>query len=190
MPRDSLVKLVRGERLAGALAVLCLVVAALLVGKPSFSNASLPVRGITDPVIAIQAARSITDVDWVLGNAPSPDREVMRIKQRLGFVFIGAYTALFLALALLLLRSGGLGQVAGPAAMICAVATAGFNVVENLAVLRILDVPLYETTAPMIQAIRSASFATWALAAVTLALLSVFFLHSPRLIMKCVGVLF
>jgi|SRR5579863_270921 hypothetical protein len=188
MPRDSLVN--RTERLAGALAVLCLAIAALLVGKPSFSNASLPVRGVDDPVIAIQAAHSITDVDWVLGNAPSPDREVMRIKERLGFAFIGAYTALLVTLALLLLRAGGIGRIAGPAAMICTVATAGFNVAENLAVLRILDVPLYETTAPMIQAIRSASFATWALAALTLGLLSTFFLRSPRLIMRCVGALF
>jgi hypothetical protein len=187
MPRDSLVKL---ERLAGGLAVLCLAVSALLVGKPSFSNASLPVRGIDDPVIAIQAARSITDVDWVLGNAPSPDREVMRIKQRMGLVFICAYTALLLTLALLLLRTGGFGRFAGPAAMICALATAAFNVTENLAVLRILDVPLYETTASMIGAIRSASFATWALAALTLALLSALFLRSPRFIIKCVGALF
>jgi hypothetical protein len=178
------------ERLAGLLAVLCLAVAALLVGKPSFSNASLPVRGIDDPVIAIQAARSLTDVDWVLGNAPSPDREVMRIKQRIGFAFIGAYTALFLTLALLLLRSGDLGRIAGPAAMICALATAAFNILENLAVLRILDVPLYETTAPMIGAIRSASFASWALAALTLALLSPFFLGSPRMLMRATGALF
>jgi hypothetical protein len=190
MPRDSLVKLVNAERLAGALAVLCLAIAALLVGKPSFSNASLPVRGIDDPVIAIQAARSITDVDWVLGNAPSPDREVMRIKQRIGFVFIGAYTALFLTLALLLMRAGGIGRMVGPAATICALATAAFNAVENLAVLRILDVPLYETTAPMIGAIRSASFATWALAALTLALLSTYFLRAPGLLMRGVGGLF
>jgi hypothetical protein len=187
MPRDSLVK---AERAAGALAVLCLAIAALLLGKPSFSNASLPVRGIDDPVIAIQAARSIADVDWVLGNAPSPDREVMRIKQRLGFAFICAYTALFLTLALLLLHAGGWGRIAGPAAMVCAIATAAFNIAENLAVLRILDVPLYDTTAPMIGAIRSASFASWALAAATLALLSIFFLPSPRFLMKCVGALF
>src|ERR1700728_1722245 len=114
MPRDSLAKGLSMERLAGALAVLCLAIATVLVGKPSFSNASLPVRGIEDPVIAIQAARSITDVDWVLGNAPSPDREVMRIKQRIGFAFIGAYTALLLTLAVLLLRSGGVGRIAGP----------------------------------------------------------------------------
>jgi hypothetical protein len=187
MPRGSLV---RFERLAGWLAVLCLAVAALMVGKPSFSNASLPVRGVEDPVIAIQAARSITDIDYVLGIAPSPDREVMRIKERLGFLFIGAYTALFLTLALLLLRVEGSGRIAGPAAMICALATAAFNVFGNLAVLRILDVPLYRTTAPMIGAIRSASFATWALAALTLGLLSTFFFRSPRFIMRSVGGLF
>jgi hypothetical protein len=196
MPRDSLVERAERrlerplERCAGLLAVLCLAVAALLVGKPSFSNASLPVRGVEDPVIAIQAVRSITDVDWVLGNAPSPDREVMRIKQRLGFVFIGAYTGLFLTLASLLLEAGGLGRIAGPAAMICALATAAFNVAENLAVLRILDVPLYETTAPMIGAIRSASFASWALAGLTLVLLSALFLRSPRFTMRFVGALF
>jgi hypothetical protein len=191
MPRVSLGKIgVSAERLAGALAVLCLAVAALLVGRPSFSNASLPVRGVDDPVIAIQVARSLTDVDWVLGNAPSPDREVMRIKERIGFVFMGAYTALFLTLALLLMRSGGIGRLVGPAAMICALATAGFNVAGNLAVIRILDVPLYATTTSMIAAIRSASFATWALAALTLALLSTYFLRSPRFTMKCVGVLF
>ena len=190
MPRDSLLNRLSLERLAGALAVLCLAISALLVGKPSFTNASLPVRGIDDPMIAIQAARSLTDVDYVLGNAPSPDREVMRIKERIGFAFIGAYMALFLALAFLLLRSGGFGRIAGPAGMICALATAGFNVAENLAVLRILDVPLYETTASMIGAIRSASFATWALAALTLTLLSSWFLRSNRLLMRGTGTLF
>jgi hypothetical protein len=126
----------------------------------------------------------------VLGNAPSPDREVMRIKQRIGFVFIGAYTALFLTLSLLLLRAGGIGRMAGPAATICALATAGFNAAGNMAVLRILDLPLYETTLPMIGAIRSASFAMWALAALTLGLLSTYFLRSPRLPMRGVGGLF
>ena len=109
---------------------------------------------------------------------------------RIGFVFIGAYTALFLTLALLLMRAGGIGRMVGPAATICALATAAFNAVENLAVLRILDVPLYETTAPMIGAIRSASFATWALAALTLALLSTYFLRAPGLLMRGVGGLF
>jgi hypothetical protein len=129
-------------------------------------------------------------VDWVLGNAPSQDREVMRVKQEIGFAFIGAYTALCLTLAWLLLRSGGIGRIAAPAAMVCTVATAAFNIAGNLAVLRILDVPLYETTGPMIGAIRSASFATWALAALTLALLSTYFLRSPRRLPRATGAFF
>jgi hypothetical protein len=185
MPRAYLT-----ERLAGVFAVLCLAISALLLGQPSFSNASLPVRGITDPVIAIQAARSVIDVDYVLGEAPSPDREVMRVKQRIGFAFIGAYTALLLTLSILLLRSGGLGRMLAPAAMVCALAAAAFNLASGLAVLRILDVPLEETTPPMINAIRSAGFTSWALAALTLLLLSVYFFRSPKLLSRSTSALF
>src|ERR1700744_6159007 len=145
MPLDYWLK-----RLAGGCAALCLFIAVLLLGKPSFSNASLPVRGVSDPGVAIKAARSVVDVDYVLGEAPSPDREVMRVKLRLGLAFIAAYTALFLSLALLLLRSGGAGSMVAPAALACALGAAGFNAAANLAILRILDVPLESTTAPMI----------------------------------------
>ncbi len=178
------------ERFAGACAILCLLVSALLLGKPSFSNASLPVRGIADPVISLQASRSVQDVDYVLGEAPSPDREVMRVKQYIGFAFVAAYAALLLTLSLLLLRSGGPGRMLAPAAMILTGATAGFNVMGNLAILRILDVHLYETTPAMINAIRSASFASWALAALTLGLLSIYFLRSPKLLPRLTGGLF
>lgn len=175
------------ERLAGVFAVLCLAISALLLGPPSFSNASLPVRGITDPMIAIQAARGIVDLDYVLGEAPSPDREVMRVKERIGFGFIAAYSALLLTLSLLLLRSGGPGRMIAPAAVVCTVAAASFNLASNFAVLRILDLTLEETTAPMINAIRSAGFASWALAALTLLLLSVYFFRSPKLPSRITG---
>jgi hypothetical protein len=175
------------ERVAGICAILCLAISALLLGPPSFSNASLPVRGITDPVIAIQAARGTVDLDYVLGQAPSPDREVMRVKERIGFAFIAAYSALLLALSVLLLRSGGLGRMIAPAAVVCALGAAGFNFASNLAVLRILDLTLEETTAPMINAIRSAGFASWTLAALTLFLLSVYFFRSPKLLSRITG---
>jgi len=178
------------ERLAGGFAALCLAIAALLLGNPSFSNASLPVRGITDPVIALEFARSVVDVDYVLGDAPSQDREVMRIKVRIGFAFIAAYTGLFVCLALLMQRTGGAGRLLAPAAIVCAGAAAAFDIAASIAVLRLLDVPLFETTGPMINAIRSASFASWALAAVTLGLLSVYFLRSPKLLPRSIGALF
>lgn len=178
------------ERLAGGFAVLCLAIAALLLGNPSFSNASLPVRGITDPVIALQFARSVMDVDYVLGDAPSVDREVMRVKVRVGFAFIVAYTGLFVSFALLMQRGGGPGRLLAPAAIVCAGAAAAFNIAASIVVLRLLDVPLFETTGQMINAIRSASFASWALAAVTLLLLSIYFLRSPKLLPRSIGALF
>jgi hypothetical protein len=178
------------DRLAGIFAVLVLAVSALLLGQPSFSNASLPVRGITDPVIAIQAARNIVDIDYVVGQAPSPDREVMRFKLRIGFAFAGAYTALLLTLSLLLLQSGGVGRIIAPASIVCALSAAAFNIASNLAVLRILDVPLEETTPSMINSVRSAAFASWSLAALTLLLLSTHFFRSPKLLAKITGTLF
>jgi hypothetical protein len=163
------------ERLAGAFALFAIAIAALLLGKPYFTNAARPARGIQDPVVALQVARSIGEVDLVLSEAPSPDRETMRFKQNIDFFFIGGYTAMFLTLAWLLLRLGGWGWAAGPAAMICAVAAASFDVWENRAILRILDVPLFRTSPAMINAIRSASAAKWTLAAFTLAITSSYF---------------
>jgi hypothetical protein len=173
------VSLARIDRVAAGFAVLALVMMALLAGKPSFTNASRPPRGISDPSIALEVVRSLGDVDLILGEAPSPDREVMRIKEYIDFGFIASLTGLFLTLALMLMRQGTWGKVVGPAAMICAVATAAFDLIEKLAILRILDVSLAQTTPAMINSIRSASAATWALAAVTLLLLSSLFRRSP-----------
>lgn len=178
------------ERVAGFSALACLVISILLLGKPAFSNASLPVRGITDPVIAIQAAHSTMDVDYVLGEAPSPDREVMRVKERIGFASLAAYLILFLALSALLLRSGALGRMLAPAAIVLALAAAGFGAAGNLSVLRLLDVNLFETTGKMINAIRSAAFAYWMLDSLTRLLLSLYFFRTPKLLWRLTGVLF
>src|SRR5579863_7868083 len=162
MPPVSLPKLDRPkiDRVAAGFAVLALVMLALLAGKPSFTNASRPPRGISDSGIALQVAQSLGDVDLILGEAPSPDREVMRIKQYIDFGFMLALTGLFLTLALMLMRQGGWGQLVGLAAMICGVATGVFGLIEQRAILRILDISLVQTTPAMINSIRSAGAAT------------------------------
>ena len=173
MPLASSARL---RRQAGALAILCLVLGILLRGKPYFTNASRPPRGIPDSGVAIQVARSLGEIDDILGNAPSPDREAMRFKQYIDFAYIAAYTALFLTLAAMLMREGGWGRLAGAAAMVCAVATGVFNVLQDVAILRILDIPLDALPSAAINAIRSAAAAKWALAAVTETFLSGLFL--------------
>jgi hypothetical protein len=69
------------SRTVGWAALVCLVLIVMLRGAPEFSNASVPPRGIADPVVALQVARNAAEVDDILGEAPSPDREAMRIKQ-------------------------------------------------------------------------------------------------------------
>ncbi len=175
MPRVSWVST---QRLTILLALLTAAAFVLLLGRPSFTNASKPRFG--DPMLALQFAGDVQDIDWILGDAPSPDREVMRVKQYVDFGFITCYTALFLALAALAIRKGGWRQVSGIAAGICGLAVGVFDVLENRAILNILDVPLRATTPAMIQAIRGPSTAKWILAGVTVVLLAVSFIRIPK----------
>jgi hypothetical protein len=176
MPRVSWAK---PERLALLLAMLTAAAFILLLGRPSFTNASKPPR-FGDPILALQFARDVQDVDWILGDAPSPDREVMRVKQYVDFGFITCYTALALALSLLAIRKRGWRQIAGIGAGICGLAAGVFDVFEDRAILNILDVPLRATTPAMIQAIRGPSTAKWILAGVTVVLLSASFIKAPK----------
>jgi hypothetical protein len=164
------------ERIAQILAVLCLMILILLAGKPSFTNASVPVRGIHDPGIALQVARNVDEIDAVLGPAPSADREAMRLKQYLDFALIVTYVAIALTMAAAMRRMRPLAI----ALLLCVIAAAIFDWTENLAILRLLPLDLAETTQPAIDSIRRASVAKWSLIAVALALLSVFFFRSRR----------
>jgi hypothetical protein len=167
------------QRLTLLLAMLTVATFVLLLGRPSFTNASRPPR-FGDPVLALQFARDVQDIDWILGDAPSPDREVMRVKQDADFGFIACYTALFLALSALAFRKGGWRQPAAIAAGICGLAAGLFDVLENRAILNLLDVPLRATTPAMIQAIRGPSTAKWILAGVTVVLLSASFIRTSK----------
>ena len=167
------------QRATVLLAMLTAAAFILLLGRPSFTNASKPPR-FGDPMLALQFARDVQDIDWILGDAPSPDREVMRVKQYADFGFITCYAALCAALSALAVRKGGWRQITGIAAGICGVAAGVFDVLENRAILDLLDVPLRATTPAMIQAIRGPSTAKWILAGVTVVLLSVSLIRIPK----------
>jgi hypothetical protein len=171
------------KRAIGILAVLNLAIIAILLGRPSFSNASRPVRGISNPVLAMEVVRDIAEVDAILSEAPSPDREAMRIKQYIDFAFICAYSALFVLMSILLIPQG---RAAAIVAAILGVATAIFDVIENVGILRVVDTPLDRTTQAMIDAIRYPSLVKWTLAALTLSLLGILFARvqgiGPRIV--------
>jgi hypothetical protein len=174
------------ERWTGILAVLNLAMIAVLLGRPYFSNASHPVRGISNPVLAMEVARNVAEVDAILSDAPSPDREVMRIKQYADFGFIAAYASLFVLMSMLLARENRMIAIAaGALGVIAAIC----DVIENLGILRIVDVDLSHTTQSMIDAIRYPSLVKWALASLALGLLAILLLRSPRIALRVIGVL-
>ncbi|MBZ5604521.1 MAG: hypothetical protein LAO79_19640 [Acidobacteriia bacterium] len=162
------------SRAAGWLAVASIAMIVILNGAPLFTNASRPPRGIASPIVAIEVARNVDEVDAILSDAPSPDREAMRIKQYLDFAFIACYAGLYIALA------RWFGQRLAVIAAICGLAAAVFDVVENFAILRILDLPLRAITQGMIDAIRYPSLAKWTLAFVASALFGVLFWKRQR----------
>jgi hypothetical protein len=147
------------QRIAWALAAWCLVFLVVLAGRPSFTNASVPVRGVADPVIALQMARNAADVEAIMGDAPSADREVMRIKQYVDFALIAGYLALALMIAASLARTRHrrLALVIGGIAVLAALA----DVLENVATLRIVNLTLGQLTPVTLDALRLASITKW-----------------------------
>jgi hypothetical protein len=164
------------SRVAAILALLSLGTFVLMLGRPSFTNASQPPR-LGSAVLALQFVRDANDVDLILGEAPSPDREVMRIKTYIDFALIAFYVPLLVILGVLVARRSGWKRIAGAAASIGGVATGAFDILENRAILEILDAPLRSTTAAMLHAIRGAAMAKWALAGATILLLSTYFIR-------------
>lgn len=177
----------RLQRWIGLAAVLNLGLVALLSGRPHFSNASRPVRGISNPIVAMELVRNVAEVDAILGDAPSADREVMRIKQYADFGFIGGYAALFALMSIFLMREG---RVAAISAAVLGIAAALCDVLENLAILRILNVDLSRATQAMIDAIRYPSLLKWALASMALGLLGILAWRSGRAALRMVAVLY
>jgi hypothetical protein len=171
------------ERKAQALAVLCLAILAVMAGRPSFTNASQPGKGVHDPMIALQMARDIGDVDDILEDAPSPDREVMRLKQYIDFAFIASYVALLWMMGRALSRRSRWGY----ALALCGIAVAVPNVIENLEILRLIPLDLSDTPQALIDSIRHASVAKWSAASIAMVILGLFFLDAKRWSLRLLG---
>ena len=147
------------QRIARALAAWCIVFLVVLAGRPSFTNASLPVRGVADPVVALQMARNADEVEAIMGDAPSADREVMRVKQYVDFPLIAGYLALALLIAGALVRTRHrrLALVMGGVAVLAALADA----LENLGTLRVVNLTLGQLTPVTLDSLHLASITKW-----------------------------
>lgn len=182
------------ERLALVFAAYCAVLIVLGFGNPHFTNASVPVNGISSPQIALETARTVSDIDSILGDAPGPDREVMRIKRRLDLAFFAGYAALYLVLAWGVAkkasrkRGRGWIRTAALLALVLAVAAGVFDFAENRSILRLVNTPLALTTAPLMEAVRFAAAGKWLTEALALAAIATVYLAARRRVIQITGV--
>ncbi len=138
-------------------------------------------------MLALEVARNIAEVDAILGDAPSPDREAMRIKQYADFGFIGTYASLYVVMSLWLMREG---RVPAILAAVLGVLAAIFDMIENLGILRIVNTDLAHTTQAMINAVRYPSLTKWTLASIALGLLAILLMRVRRAGPRIVGALY
>lgn len=104
-------------------------------------------------------ARNVDEVEAIMGDAPSADREVMRIKQYVDFALIAGYLALavMIATALARTRHRRLALVMGGVAVLAAFA----DVLENLGTLRVVNLTLGQLRPVTLDALRLASITKW-----------------------------
>jgi hypothetical protein len=98
-------------------------------------------------------------VEAIMGDAPSADREVMRIKQYVDFALIAGYLALavMIAVALARTRQRRLALVMGGVSVLAAIA----DVLENLGTLRVVNLTLGQLRPVTLDALRLASLTKW-----------------------------
>ena len=165
-------------RTIGALSFLVLAVAGwMAVVSYQFDPADLSAEstgGFKKPVMAMEFVQNVDQVGVILDQKEKKNREVMRKEIHVDFIWIACYGLLFVAVSILLAQrdhpwSVYLALVAG----VCGVGAAGFDVVENLGILRVLNAPA--PTQQMVNDIRDAALLKWTLCFVSMALLATAF---------------
>lgn len=166
-------------RAIGIFSLLVLVVAVwMAVGARAFSCLQQPClpHGFRGHVAALEFARTVPDAAAIVGDLGNPNREVMRRVLNRDFIFIAFYLGLYLLLATTLARTAGtFSPILTVIAVAGAFCTAGFDVLENVLVLRVLSTPLANLDGATVAGILDASVIKWTFSFITIALLSMAF---------------
>ena len=168
----------------GELQTSCALVALLLIaigivmgGVANFGKRPLP-RGLHLPVLAMELLRSDQDDPSAIvgpaGHDPGNDRCQMAAQMYLDFSFIPTYTLLFVLVGAVLYSQGYRRH--GVLVCLLIIAAAGFDVLENCAILSVLGVPTNSKLLRLLQCVaargsapRLWSLIKWALIFVVLA---------------------
>ncbi len=168
-------------------AAIYIICAVLTAAPPAFTNASRPIYGVTDPLMSLPLAHTAADVDSVLSDSPSPDREVMRIKLNLGLALAASYLGLSLVLASAFSRAVSWGRVPAWVMSSFAILTAADDFRENRTLMRIVDTDLAHVGSQLLDQAHFFSIVKWALAATALLPLAIFLLAARRPWIRLIG---
>lgn len=171
-------------RMTGLFALLVLALAVWMgVNGQSFvcvqPQPCLP-GGFGGHVLALEFARTTADVQAIVGDVGHPNREVMRRALYIDFGFIASYLVLYLLLAAILERTTRDLPLLTVLAIVGALWTAGFDVLENVRALKVLATPLSNLDDATVANIPDAAVIKWTFSFVTIALLSFAFPHGQR----------
>jgi hypothetical protein len=132
-------------------------------------------------------ARNTDEVEAVLGDAPSADREVMRVKQYVDFALIAGYLALAVVIAAALKRNAR--KWVAPTLNFLAIVAASLDVRENLATLRVVNLNLNQLTPAMLDSLRFTSIAKWLALTAAMTLLGIVAVLRRRWYLRAAGLL-
>lgn len=159
------------------------VLAFVVIGISVWLGIGFPVepkklpKGFRSPILALELATSPADVRGIVGDVGDPRRVTMRASLKADFFFIGAYWVLFVAMAVLLARRDfSWAKWLAVAAGCCATAAAGFDILENFYIFRLLDTTLAKMTQGILDSMSRATLIKWTLVFGTTALLAPMFL--------------
>jgi hypothetical protein len=186
---------VRALGLAYCALILLGVVFSLLSGHrspqpPSIKPDKLP-HGLSKPMLALEFARTVDDVQKIVGDQGDPRRANMLASLRIDtFGIIPTYWLFFLSLSWLLAhRTISYSFWCGVAVAVCATGASLFDFSENHHIRVALETPLSQTAAETVAGIYRSAFIKWLLIFVALALLSRLFLER-RDVLVIIGILF
>lgn len=169
-------RLVRTIRVLGILVIAIALV--MTITAPQFFPNATPPSAFKKPVLALEMVGSATDGKAILEQTAG-GKPAIAYALYLDFGFIAGYASLYLLISLLLARRNcPWAKYLAWVAAISGLASAGFDVMENLGILKLINATVI--TEQMASDIRDASLIKWMLSFVTMALLAVTFYALTR----------
>jgi hypothetical protein len=177
-------------RIVGVLAVLVIVVAlAMAIVQRRFEAFTPLPDNIRGRVLAMEFVSRTSDVDKLLAPNVPYNRDVMLNVLTIDFVWIACYGLLYVTISLLLMRRNcPWARYLGFLALIAGLATAAFDIRENVKIIQAMTHYPYEQA--LVNGVNDAALLKWTFGFVAIALLAIAFQDLESRLAKWISISF